>query len=209
MVWTVVQTCTEHGGREQSRRHHWENNNPAEIRDVYACLKNLISSGAGITGTSQHFRAHNSPALPALVTILHHRVGVVKQQLSEQGAQRGSAQHGNAVSSMQRTSAQGDNEAPNLRRADTANTIYPARCPDNMNLWPSNLQWHTSGEEAACGTGIGKKGRLFLLTLLKPQSCDHALVFQGSATLTMATSESLLSIPHICSLPRASLSCRF
>jgi len=25
----------------------------------------------------------------------------------------------------------------------------------------------------------------------------------------MATSESLLSIPHTCSLPRASLSCRF
>lgn len=38
---------------------------------------------------------------------------------------------------------------------------------------------------------------------------DHTSAFQGSTTLTMATSESLLSIPHICSLPRTSQSCRF
>lgn len=51
--------------------------------------------------------------------------------------------------------------------------------------------------------------RLFLLSLIKPQPHDHVLVFQGSMKLTMATSESRLSIPHICSLPHASLSCRF
>lgn len=50
---------------------------------------------------------------------------------------------------------------------------------------------------------------LFLLSLIKPRPCEHTLVFQGSVTLTMATSESLLSIPHICSSPRASQSCRF
>lgn len=67
----------------------------------------------------------------------------------------------------------------------------------------------SSGGAAACGTGIRKTGRLFLLSLANPQPGDQALAFQGSVTLTMATSESPLSIPHTCSLPHASLSCTF
>lgn len=50
-----------HGEQEQSRRHHWENNNPAEMWDAYARLKNPIRFEVGITGTARHFRAYNSP----------------------------------------------------------------------------------------------------------------------------------------------------
>lgn len=68
----------------------------------------------------------------------------------------------------------------------------------------SNLQSDTPLEERLLVGQASGKGQT---APAKP--CDHTLAFQGSTTLTMATSESLLSIPHICSLPRTSQSCRF
>lgn len=156
--------------------------------------------------------------------------------LSVPGAQGGSARHGNTVWGTQGTSAQQVKEAAGLGCADTANTIYSALglaavCPHPKwrgvrssvgGMWStdphsisltelrgsamttqtsgSNLQWQASGGEAACGTGTRERADC---------SCGHTSAFQGSTTLTMATSESLRSIPHICSLPPTSQSCRF